>query len=721
MVAALVVASLCVPIHKVDEDAGTQALLVVQQSPGSKYQALIPLLNRLVVYTAAVFPINLAGTSKEKTELSLVQTMASAVGKPILSYQTEVPKADQILNTMMNVGNVIGTSVGFNPVILMTNVVGRADMLALVEELFKFPLEFANPSESQLLTAEQVMLTLGLSGAAQEEAIERFLNTLTKEQRASLDTLQAEIDKKFISKMVGPNGAPTPELVKEMQRQISMEEVAPSADEISQALIAIKPYSDPHPYSSESKFKEFLPLVKQVVIYTGVVLPSLEVHKQHKKNSELTELALLQSVAAAAGQKQDLESKLPSSEAMVDAMVAIGRVMGGSSGFNPVQLFVNTVGKPELQSVIDDLMRFPLQFPDPTEPQIMAAEQVVLSVGLGFGNQEESISNFINSLSPEQQSMIDKLEKDIVDKLMGSMMTPSGEPSLRLLQEIKREMKEMESRSGSSDQMPQEFKQMILEAAKMNRTVDELVQAQALVAVRGPADLVPEPLQKIVQSKSGLHDAEMGLQSLIALEPASKSGGFKLLLPLVNQVMIYSGVVLPSLKAKRENKRFDQLKESALLQTIVDAANSSIYVFEGDLPTASDMLVAMTAIGNVMGSSVGFNPVEIMTNVVGRDNMTAVIDQIVRFPFQFPDLTDAQLSRAESMLLSVGLGFMNQEQALDAFVASLDAKQKSMILSLQESIFGKLIGAMVMPNGQPTPALVEEIKKSMHVVSNKAI
>jgi len=223
----------------------------------------------------------------------------------------------------------------------------------------------------------------------------------------------------------------------------------------AQALIAIKPTGD-------GKFKDFLPLVNQIVVYTSTVLPVVKAKKEHKKNSELTESILVQTVADATGTKiSDLEKNLPSAEDMLTAMVAIGNVMGGSSGYNPILMLTNLLGKNETVQMIDELVKFPLRFPDPSEDQLVAAEQVILSVGLGFGNQETSINSFLATMTKEQTEMIDSLQKNVIEKAMSAMMTSEGEPSPALVEEIKRQMREMNQKKGSTDLMPDEFKDLV--------------------------------------------------------------------------------------------------------------------------------------------------------------------------------------------------------------------------------------------------------------------
>jgi hypothetical protein len=171
-----------------------------------------------------------------------------------------------------------------------------------------------------------------------------------------------------------------------------------------QALIALNKNDAP------GKFKNFLPLINHVVVYSSAVLPAIRANKEHKHVAELGDAMLVQTIAEAAGMS-DLEKNLPSSESMLDAVIALGNVMGGSSGYNPVKMLSNVIGKEDMIKMMDEMIQFPLHFPEPNANQLVAAEQVALSVGLGFLDQDVAIQSFLHVLSKEQQAMVDSLEK----------------------------------------------------------------------------------------------------------------------------------------------------------------------------------------------------------------------------------------------------------------------------------------------------------------------
>jgi hypothetical protein len=681
------------------DELQTQALVALQKSdaPG-KYKNFIPLVNQLVVYTGAVLPSVRAKKEKlhmsEITESLLVQTMDDAAGLKS-DLEKSLPTGESIMDAMIALGNVMGGSSGYNPVTMMANVIGKDDMGHMIDELMKFPLHFPDPDDKQLMAAEQVVLSVGLGFGDQNYAIDNFIHSLSDEQTAMIESLEKNVINKTISSMTTEGGDPSPALIEEIKRQMREMEKTKGSTEMmpeefkdlvktahTQALVAIQADT-----VAATKFKNFLPLVNQVVVYTTTVLPGIKSSKEHQKNQDLSAGMLVQTVSEAAGVPESdmakIEKWLPTSDDMLDATIKIGRVMAGKDGFNPVQMMTNIVGSSDMKTAIDDMMHFPLRFPDLTDQQLMAAESVVLSVGLGFGDQQYAIDNFMKALDQTQRSMLEKLQTDIMEKLVGSMVLPNGEPSPKLLEEIKKEMREMEKATGNTDQMPSDLKDLV-----KGHGIDDVTQIQALVAINGGAP----------------------------------QADFENLLPLVRQVVVYSGAVLPGIRAKKDKHHNSELTDSVLVQTMADAAGSrpsEMSDLEKALPTSDDMLTAMEAIGNVMGGSSGFNPIKLLSNVVGKSNMSRAISDVMLFPLHFPDLTDDQLMVAEEVALSAGLGFMNQEQAVDRFIGALSPEQKTMLDTLQKEVFDTMLDAMVAKDGKPTPALVEEIKSQMREMQKR--
>jgi len=362
-------------------------------------------------------------------------------------------------------------------------------------------------------------------------------------------------------------------------------------------------------------------------------------------------------------------------------MVAIGAVMGGSSGFNPIELMQNVVGKEQMTECVNDMMHFPLRFPDPTEEEVVAAEQAVLAVGIGFTDQDTALNNFLQKLSPEKQQMVQKIQTDVFDKMMGALIDEkTGEPSERMVAEIKKEMHDMEEKAGNSDGMPQEFKQLV-EQKEKNVNADLLASAQALIALK------PDVSKK-----------------------------FDNLLPLVNQAVLYSTIALPMAK-KAEAKKSSNFKASLEESALIGLASSST---ELDLPPANTIREAMVSMGELLSNGNGYNPVVLFENVLGGEaEMDKWMDTLMKLPTRLPEPTQEEVDGAQNVLLMYGLGFESEEQAIDHFMKTLTPETRAVVEDVQNNVVDKLTNAMMNSDGTPSTALVEEIKRQMREMQNR--
>jgi hypothetical protein len=680
-----------------DSRSQGQALLAVQTKLGKDndptFGHLIPLMNQVVVYTSAVLPMVKAGEAKkavrELTMPVLVQSVAEATGTNVSQAQATDAPLESMLDCMVMMGGVMGGSTGYNPVKLVVNVLGKDHVLQMVKDLSGLMEHMPQPTADQEAAAKKMVLSVGLGYQPQEDAIMAFVDSLQPQQKMLVRHAQELVYRDVRNKMMTKDGKPTQELVDEINRQMKEMEARTgstaampdlvkrlvSNDLQMQALLAVQTDQ-----KISGRFKNFLPLVNQVVVYTTAVLPALKANKEHKKTHDLSESMFVQTVAEAAGSNPtaELEAALPSSGSLLDAMEGVGQLMAGSDGFNPVQMLVDLVGEEDLKEVLDDMMHFPLRFPDLTDKQLLTAGQMALVAGLGFGDQEAALTAFVDSLDKEQKDLINKLQKDVMDRLLGSMMLPDGSPTPRLIEEIKKEMQRMQYASGNTDAMPSDLKRLVENGAAR----DQLAEAQALVA---------------------LH------------ETPAVEGAFKDFLPIVRQVVVVGSVVLPGIRSRKEKKHNHDITEQMLVETLADVAKAGPEAsdLEKLLPQGGDVLAALVALGNVMGGSSGYNPMGILTSVVGEDKLSRAISEIMSFPLKFPDLTDEQLVVAEEVALSAGLGFMNQEQALDKFMESLDQNQRMLINSLQHAVFENIVDSMIAEDGRPTSGLVAAIKAQM--------
>jgi hypothetical protein len=269
-------------------------------------------------------------------------------------------------------------------------------------------------------------------------------------------------------------------LVEEKEKSVS-KDVNVNADLLAsaQALIALKP-------DVSKKFDNLLPLVNQAVLYSTVALPmakKAEAKKSANFKASLEESALI----GLASSNNDLD--LPPAKSIREAMVAMGELLSNGNGYNPVVMFQNVLGgEAEMDKWMDTLMKLPTRLPEPTQEEIDGAQNVLLAYGLGFESEEQAIDHFMRTLSPSTREVVEDVQNNVVDKLTNSMINSDGTPSTALVEEIKRQMREMQNRTGNSDMMPEEMKAMVAPTAT---TTDQAPVTEAVATVSN--DVLTEP------------------------------------------------------------------------------------------------------------------------------------------------------------------------------------------------------------------------------------
>jgi hypothetical protein len=68
---------------------------------------------------------------------------------------------------------------------------------------------------------------------------------------------------------------------------------------------------------------------------------------------------------------------------------------------------------------------------------------------------------------------------------------------------------------------------------------------------------------------------------------------------------------------------------------------------ENDAMTPEAALIALTSLGRVLGQSSGFNPMDLLQGLLSRDDMLAMIGDILELRNVFPLPTDEQLAAAQ--------------------------------------------------------------------------
>merc|ERR1719446_989214 len=101
-------------------------------------------------------------------------------------------------------------------------------------------------------------------------------------------------------------------------------------------------------------------------------------------------------------------------------------------------------------------MHLPMRLPEPTQQELDGAQNVLLMYGLGFASE-----HFESVLSPETRAVVEDVQKNLVDKLLNAMVSDNGQPSTALVEEIKRQMRDLQKNTGTTDDMPAPMKQLV--------------------------------------------------------------------------------------------------------------------------------------------------------------------------------------------------------------------------------------------------------------------
>eukprot|EP00299_Pterocystis_sp_00344_P007889 c2764_g1_i1.p1 GENE.c2764_g1_i1~~c2764_g1_i1.p1 ORF type:complete len:247 (-),score=69.41 c2764_g1_i1:41-781(-) len=209
------------------------------------------------------------------------------------------------------------------------------------------------------------------------------------------------------------------------------------------AVLALPTASTP-----KSQMANFLPLVSEIISFTGAVIPTAMTKKfKHSHDFE----ALVQMSAQSNNAPNPFE-RVPDGKYTVDMMIAMGDKIKPLVGYNPMDIVTNLLGKDGFAEIVNNVTKFATEFPDTvTEDQVQHAEMVLLTLGV-FGPDSAANMNatqsFMQSLTAEQSKMMFDLEHSVLERLMNAMVNADGTPSQALVDEMEREMKAMEASPG---------------------------------------------------------------------------------------------------------------------------------------------------------------------------------------------------------------------------------------------------------------------------------
>jgi len=189
-----------------------------------------------------------------------------------------------------------------------------------------------------------------------------------------------------------------------------------------------------------------------------------------------------------------------------------------------------------MMTVVQDVLATGSEFPPLTKEQGVAAQQMLASIALTSVVQFHDVEKFLNSFTPQQQTVALKLEEKILQFLASKFIGPDGSATPMFIQEAEKQLNEMKNQPNHNNGIFKILQSVVSEGSK-----------KLMKKIQSIKPFLEEP-------KS--NDEIAHFNALIALNPKStNSGKFKQFFPLVNQIVVYSSVVLPTLKAKKDHKK----------------------------------------------------------------------------------------------------------------------------------------------------------------------
>jgi hypothetical protein len=202
-------------------------------------EQFLPFVSQVLTLTGVVFPTAVSPKLKHSQDFQMLVEMGKSDSTAVSPFQ-KAPDADQTLEQMQGLGKKMQALVGYNPVGMMEDLLGKEGLREVVSNVTKFANEFPDTvTESQVQDAEMVLLTMGVYGAestAAENATSRFMNGMNPAQTKLIFDLQHHVLERLMDVMVNPDGTPTEALVKETEKQLEALESSPMAH-ITSALV----------------------------------------------------------------------------------------------------------------------------------------------------------------------------------------------------------------------------------------------------------------------------------------------------------------------------------------------------------------------------------------------------------------------------------------------------------------------------------------------------
>merc|ERR1712110_703994 len=201
--------------------------------------------------------------------------------------------------------------------------------------------------------------------------------------------------------------------------------------------------------------------------------------------------------------------------------------------------------------------------------------------------------------------------------------------------------------------------------------------------------------------------------AVCSLPVEKKPNDFKAFLPFVSQIVTYTGAIIPTAMSSK-HKHSDEF--NMLLQTTQSSTDNAAELGVNRMPDPEYTVKVMEEMGKKASTFTGYNPVEMMSDLLGKEGMTEVVLNVTMFETKFPDtVTQGQVEKAEMMLITMGVFGPDSEankNATENFMGSLSDTQLELIHSLNQNVLDRISDVMVDPKtGQPTELMVNETDK----------
>merc|ERR1712048_21806 len=168
--------------------------------------------------------------------------------------------------------------------------------------------------------------------------------------------------------------------------------------------------------------------------------------------------------------------------------------------------------------------------------------------------------------------------------------------------------------------------------------------------------------------------------AVCSLPVEKKPNDFKAFLPFVSQIVTYTGAIIPTAMSSK-HKHSDEF--NMLLQTTQSSTDNAAELGVNRMPDPEYTVKVMEEMGKKASTFTGYNPVEMMSDLLGKEGMTQVVANVTLFENEFPQtVSQNQVELAELMLITMG-------------VFGPDSEADKMMHQMEENPYMKLMNLMV--------------------------